>query len=217
MSSTSGLAEGSLRSPTAYRNPGPPRALALLNSVLFTLADFFSVSRRHLGRPTYDIDLTVLQKLHTSCTSLPSLLKGGKLMRIRAPYLAVALAVTFAANAHATIVGSTYDFTTSVTGSTQIAPLGGPTSHTDPANPGFCVGPPVACDFGAGVSGSFAFTQTPSPTDDTITFTFFGSTEGAGPGTFAIDLGNFQTVDGEVMCVLRFGKSAGGRLYQRDL
>ena len=66
-------------------------------------------------------------------------------MRIRAPYLAAALSVAFAANANATIVGSTYDFTTSVTGNTQIAPLGGPTSHTDPANPGFCVGPPVDC------------------------------------------------------------------------
>ena len=81
-------------------------------------------------------------------------------MRIRTSYLAAALSVAFAANANATIVGSTYDFTTSVSGNTQISPLGGSTSHTDPANPGFCVGPPVACGAGAGVSGSFAFTQT---------------------------------------------------------
>src|SRR5438132_11658861 len=78
-------------------------------------------------------------------------------MRIRASYLAAALALAFAPAANATIVGSTYNFTTSVTGNTQISPLGGPTLHTDPANPGFCVGPPVACSTGSGVSGSFAF------------------------------------------------------------
>jgi hypothetical protein len=135
----------------------------------------------------------------TAQPSTSALLKGGKLMRIGASYLAAAMSLAFAANATATIVGSTYDFTTSVTGSTQIDPLGGPTSHTDPANPGFCVGPPVACGAGSGLSVSFAFAQTPSPTHDTITFTFFGSTLGAGPGTFAIDLGNFQTVDGEAI------------------
>jgi hypothetical protein len=76
--------------------------------------------------------------------------------------------------------------------------LGGPTSHTDPANPGFCVGPPVDCAGEGGVSGSFAF-ATVTPTLDTITFTYFGSTLGAGPGSFSIDLGNFVTVDGEVI------------------
>src|SRR5258705_13787084 len=115
-------------------------------------------------------------------------------MRIRASYFAAALAFAFAPNANATIVGSTYDFTTSVTGNTQISPLGGPTLHTDPANPGFCVGPPVACGSGQGVSGSFAF-STVTPTQDHITFTFFGSTAGAGPGSFTIDLGHFPTTD----------------------
>src|SRR5215475_3647053 len=104
-------------------------------------------------------------------------------MRIWGSYLGAALLLAFAANANATIVGSTYDFTTSVTDSTQISPLGGPSSHTDPANPGFCVGPPVDCSNGSGLSGSFAFAPTPSPTHDTITFTFFGGTLGAGPGT----------------------------------
>jgi hypothetical protein len=126
----------------------------------------------------------------------PQAVERGNLMRIQASCLVAALSLAFAANAHATIVGSTYDFTTSVTSPTEISPLGGPVSHTDPANPGFCVGPPVACSEGTGLSGSFAFAQTPSPTHDTITFTFFGGTLGAGPGTFAIDLGNFQTVDG---------------------
>ena len=119
-------------------------------------------------------------------------------MRMRASYIAAALSFAFGPVANATIVGSTYDFTTSVTGNTQISPLGGPTLHTDPANPGFCVGPPVACGAGSGVSGAFTF-ATVSPTLDTITFSFFGSTAGAGPGSFTIDLGHFVTKDGEVV------------------
>ena len=130
-------------------------------------------------------------------------------MKFRA-LLGVALSLAFAANANATIIGATYDFTTSVTGSTQIAPLGGPTTRTDPANPGFCVGPPVACGSGAGLSGSFAFSNL-GPTLDRITFTFFGSTNTAA-GTFAIQLGNFQTVDGEVITNVLYnsGNLAGG-------
>jgi hypothetical protein len=76
--------------------------------------------------------------------------------------------------------------------------LGGPTSHTDPANPAFCVGPPLNCfSGGGGLSGSFAF-STVTPTLDQITFTFFGST-GRAAGTFAIDLGHFVTLDGETI------------------
>ena len=41
-------------------------------------------------------------------------------MRIRASYLAAALALVFAANANATIVGSTYTFSTSEAGNTVI-------------------------------------------------------------------------------------------------
>jgi hypothetical protein len=130
-------------------------------------------------------------------------------MRIHASYFAAALSLAFAANANATIVGSTYDFTTSVTGNTQISPLGGPTLHTDPANPGFCVGPPVACATGSGVSGSFAFATT-TPTLDTITFTYFGSTAGAGPGSFSVDLGHFATVDGEVINAVTFASGSLG-------
>jgi hypothetical protein len=122
----------------------------------------------------------------------------GKLMRIRALYLTAALALAFAPNANATIVGSTYDFTSSVTGNTQISPLGAQGAHTDPANVGFCVGPPVECGTGSGVTGFYNF-ATVSPTLDTITFSFFGSTFGAGPGTFAIDLGHFVTTDGETV------------------
>jgi len=118
-------------------------------------------------------------------------------MRIRASYFAAAVALAFAPNANATIVKSTYDFTTSVTGGVQISPLGGPTLHTDPANPGFCVGPPVNCGANQGVSGTFSFAKV-SSTLDTITFNFAGSTDSVS-GTFVIDLGHFKTVDGEVI------------------
>jgi hypothetical protein len=122
----------------------------------------------------------------------------GTLMRIGASCLAAAFSLALAANANATIVGSTYNFTTSVTGTTQISPLGGPTSHTDPANPGFCVGAPLNCfTTGMGLSGSFSF-ATVTPTLDTITFRFAGSTNSVS-GSFAIDLGNFVTTNGEVI------------------
>jgi hypothetical protein len=130
-------------------------------------------------------------------------------MRMRASYIAAAFSLAFGSVANATIVGSTYDFTTSVTGNTQISPLGGPTTHTDPANPGFCVGPPVACASGSGVSGSFSF-ATVTPTLDTITFTFFGSTAGAGPGSFSIDLGHFVTTDSEQVTGVSFGSGSLG-------
>jgi hypothetical protein len=128
-------------------------------------------------------------------------------MRIRASYLAAALAVGFAPNANATIVGSTYNYTASATGNTQIGTTNG--NFTDPANPGFCVGPPVACGTGSGVSGSFTFAQS-TPTLDTITFTYFGSTSGAGPGSFAIDLGPFKTVDGETVTGVTFASGSLG-------
>ena len=113
-------------------------------------------------------------------------------MNIRALPLAAGLAVVSASTSMADIGGSTYDFSVSTTGNTAIGATNG--TYTDPANPGFCVGPPVACGTGAGVSGSFAFADS-TPTTSTITFTFFGSTSGAGPGTFAIDLGNFTGSD----------------------
>jgi hypothetical protein len=133
-------------------------------------------------------------------------------MKVRISYFAAALALAFAPNANATIVGSTYDFTSSVTGNTQISPLGGPTLHTDPANPGFCVGPPVNCGNNQGVSGAFTF-ATVTPTLDTITFSYFGSTAGAGPGSFSIDLGNFVTTNGEAITGVTFASgSLGGAI-----
>lgn len=132
-------------------------------------------------------------------------------MKIRATYLAAAFSLAFAPVASATIVGSTYDFTSSVTGSTTISPLGGPTTHTDPANVGFCVGPNADNCAPSGLSGSYSFASQ-TPTTDTITFTFFGST-GPATGSFVIDLGNFHTLDGEVVTGVSF---ASGNLGVGD-
>ena len=107
------------------------------------------------------------------------------------------LSLLFVPRAEAGIINATYDFTTSVTGTVAIDPLGGPNPFTDPLNPGFCVGPPLLCGQGAGVSGSFAFADV-TPVLSTITYTFFGSTDGA-TGTFAINLGNFATIDGSTI------------------
>src|SRR5436190_9016517 len=98
-------------------------------------------------------------------------------MRIGASCLATALFLGLAATANATIGGSTYEFSTSQTGETVINPApGAPTLHTDPANPGFCVGSTFIgpnCANNSGVSGSFAF-STVSPTQDQITLPFSG-------------------------------------------
>jgi hypothetical protein len=124
---------------------------------------------------------------------------------------AAALALAFAAHANATIVGSTYDFSTSATGQTGISPaVTTPTPKTDPSNPAFQVGDAATFDFT--LSGSFAFAKV-SPTHDTITFSFFGSTSGGGPGTFSIDLGNFVTTDGEKVTAVSY---ASGNFLEGD-
>ena len=125
-------------------------------------------------------------------------------MSIRVSYVAAALSLAFASNANANIVGSSYNFTDSETGNTVIAPLVSGVPHTDPANPGFCVGSTTIapnCSGGSGVTGGFTFAMS-SPTLDTITFTFFGSTAGAGPGSFTIDLGNFTNLHGETISAM---------------
>lgn len=117
-----------------------------------------------------------------------------------------ALSLTFAAAANATIVGSTYDFSASSTGNTAFGGAATGT-YTDPANPGICVGPPVACADNAGLSGSFAFANV-APTQNTITFTFYGGTAGAGPGSFSFDLGNFHTTDGSSILGVSYASGA---------
>jgi len=50
-----------------------------------------------------------------------------------------------------------------------------------------------------------------TPTLDRITFTYFGSTAGAGPGSFSVDLGHFVTTNGETITgVSLFSGSLGG-------
>lgn len=123
---------------------------------------------------------------------------------------AIALAVSAAAPASAHLAGATYSFDTTTTGSTTIGAT--PGTYTDPANPGFCVGPPLDCSGGAGMSGSFSFADV-SPDSSTITFLFFGSTSGAGPGSFSIDLSGFSTADGEKITGITYGS---GNLFDGD-
>jgi hypothetical protein len=129
-------------------------------------------------------------------------------LKIHSLHFAAALTVVFASTSMADIQGSTYNFSTGVGGSTQIsAPSNG--AYTDPANPGFCVGPPVSCGSGSGLSGQFAFADT-SATTSTITFTFFGSTSGAGPGDFFVDLGNFALLGGDTITGVSYASGSLG-------
>ena len=105
------------------------------------------------------------------------------------------------------LLNSTYDFSTSATGNTQIGAT--PGTYTDPANPGFCVGPPVACGSGSGVSGGFSFADINANLSQ-ITFTYFGSTAGAGPGSFSINLANFILPSGAISHITQSGGNLGG-------
>jgi hypothetical protein len=128
-------------------------------------------------------------------------------MSIRVSYFAAALSLAFASNANANIVGSTYNFSTSVTGSTTISPSGSGGTHTDPANPLFCVGPPLNCGTDGGVTGFIGFSES-SATLDKITFTFFGSNSAS--GSFTIDLGNFTNLHGETITSMSLFSGALG-------
>jgi hypothetical protein len=129
-------------------------------------------------------------------------------LNIRTLHLAAGLAVVFASTAMADIAGSTYNFSASSTGNTVLTG-GASGTYTDPANPGFCVGPPNACSTGQGVSGGFTFADS-TPTLSTITFSFFGSTSGAGPGSFSIDLGSFVLPDGDTITGVTYASGGLG-------
>jgi hypothetical protein len=62
------------------------------------------------------------------------------------------------------------------------------------------------------MSGSFTFSS-PTSTLSLITFTFFGSTAGAGPGTFNIDLSDFVPTDHEKITSIVY---ASGNLFEGD-
>jgi hypothetical protein len=137
-------------------------------------------------------------------------------MRLQASYFVVTvLALTFAAEANATIVGSTYNFATSQSGNTLISPLGAQGTFTDPSNLGFCVGsvfgpPNTTCS--NGLLGSFTFGQV-TPTLDRITFRLSQLSQGGGPGSFTIDLGNFVTTDGETITGVNFNSGLSATLF----
>lgn len=129
-------------------------------------------------------------------------------MNIRYVFLFAFVGALSTLPAKADLTGSTYHFGTSTTGTVQV--LSTPGTYTDPANPGFCIGPPTACSSGGGVSGSFAFANV-NPSLSTITFTFFGSTAGAS-GSFSVDLSNFVVPDHDQITGITFasGSMAGG-------
>lgn len=128
----------------------------------------------------------------------------------RALQLSVALALVFASTSLAEIEGSTYDFSDSSTGNTVITDTGAG-SYTDPANAGFCVGPPNACGGGSGLSGGYTFTNV-NPTEDQITFGFSGSTANS-TGTFTIDLSNFVTTDGSTITGITYDSGSFGSAF----
>ncbi len=113
----------------------------------------------------------------------------------RALQLSIALTLVFASTSLAEIAGATYTFSSSTTGGTALADT--PGTYTDPGNAGFCLGTPTNCANNSGISGSYTFTNI-SPTDDHITFAFYGSTDPV-DGSFTINLTNFSTVDGSTI------------------
>ncbi len=132
-----------------------------------------------------------------------------KVQMISVLLAALGLAIVAAQPAQAGLQGATYKFSAATTSKTQIGAVAG--TYTDPANPGFCVGPPVFCSVGgSGLSGAFTFSDV-SPSAATITFTFYGSTASAS-GSFAIDLSDFVLTDGEKITNVTYdnGNLGGG-------
>lgn len=91
-----------------------------------------------------------------------------------------------ASNASAALSG-TFNASDTTTLFTVVTGLGSGPFTVGVSGPSFCVGPPNACGSGSGLSGSTAVSATQ------VAFTFFGSTAGAGPGSFTINLTNFTS------------------------
>ena len=139
-------------------------------------------------------------------------------MRLRSPALSrtsrgaitcagavAALYLLSAPNASAALSG-TFNGNLSATGNTQISPSGAVGPFTvGVSGPSFCVGPPLACGSGSGVSGSTSVTAT------TVTAQFFGSTAGAGPGSFTETL-TFGAPNLLITNVTESGSLGGGTL-----
>jgi hypothetical protein len=89
-----------------------------------------------------------------------------------------------ASTATAGLTGSTYNFSTSKTGTVTISPLGAGGSFTAPAGPFFCVGPNSDNCASSGLFGSISISNTQ------VIFSFSGSTTAA-TGTFVLNLTGF--------------------------
>ena len=98
---------------------------------------------------------------------------------------AATLCLIWTTTARANLSG-TYNASSTVSGNTVVTGLTSGPFTVGSGGPSFCVGPPNACGTGSGVSGSATVSATQ------VVFTFFGSTAGAGPGSFTINLTGFS-------------------------
>jgi len=99
--------------------------------------------------------------------------------------IAATLCLFSATNASAALSG-TYNANGTTSGGASLnGPAVGPYTVLG-ASPGFCLGPPLGCAGGNGVSGSMAVTGSQ------VTFTFFGTTNSYA-GSFTINLTNFTS------------------------
>ena len=107
-------------------------------------------------------------------------------MRNATVAFATAAILAFASPSMAGLIGSSVTGTSSATGGAQVLPtaLGTTTVGAGPEF-GFCLGPPLGCGGGMGVSVGVDITDT------TVNFSFFGSTNSFA-GSFSVLLDNFS-------------------------
>jgi hypothetical protein len=96
------------------------------------------------------------------------------------------LCLLSATNASAALSG-TFNASDSTTGNTVVTGFTSGPFTVGVSGPSFCLGPPNACGSGSGVTASTSVSGTQ------VTFTFFGSTAGAGPGSFTVNLTGFSS------------------------
>lgn len=104
--------------------------------------------------------------------------------------LVAAMTLALTSPAMATLIGSPVTGSTSATGGTTILPNGSLGSTTVGAGVefGFCVGPPLGCAGGQGVSGSVDISAA------AVALTFFGSTNSSSTGSFDVTLSGFSPI-----------------------
>jgi hypothetical protein len=99
--------------------------------------------------------------------------------------MAGALCLLSATNASAALTGS-FNGTVTSTGGVNLSGVSSGPYTVGVNGPGYCVGPPNACNMGNGVSGSTSVSGTQ------VSFTFFGSTNNIN-GSFTVNLTGFTT------------------------